>query len=55
MRKAEPKITLVIQKKILKITKKPVSCEVFADDTINMILQGSKISKWGKMFMSKFL
>ena len=34
-------------KKILKITKKPVSCEVFADDIKNMISQGKKISKWG--------
>ena len=35
-------------KKILKITNKPVSCEVFADDIDNMILQGNKISKWAK-------
>ena len=34
--------------KILAITKKPVSCEVFADEINNMILQGQKISKWGK-------
>ena len=34
--------------KILKITKKPVSFEVFADDEIKMISQGLKISKWGK-------
>ena len=33
---------------ILKITRKPVSCEVFADDEKNMISQGKKISKWGK-------
>ena len=33
-------------KKILNITKKPVSCEVFADDTKNMIAQGIKINKW---------
>ena len=33
---------------ILKITNKPVSCEVFADDEQNMISQGKKISKWGK-------
>ena len=33
--------------KILKITKKPVSIEVFADDEKNMINQGNKISKWG--------
>ena len=33
---------------ILKITRKPVSFEVFADDEKNMISQGKKISKWGK-------
>ncbi len=33
---------------ILEATKKPVSCEVFADDEKNMISQGKKISKWGK-------
>ena len=35
-------------KEILKITNKPVSFEVFADDIKNMIIQGIKISKWGK-------
>ena len=35
-------------KKILKITKKPISFEVFADDVISMIAQGNEISKWGK-------
>ena len=35
-------------KKILKVTSKPVSFEVFADDIENMILQGKKINKWGK-------
>ena len=34
-------------KKILKITKKPVSCEVFADDIESMIHQGKKINNWG--------
>ena len=48
MRKAGAKNYVSYSKKILKITKKPVSCEVFADDAANMILQGSKISKWGK-------
>ncbi len=33
---------------ILKLTKKPVSCEVFADDIKNMITQGKKINKWGR-------
>ena len=48
MRKAGAKDYKNYSKKILKITKKPVSCEVFADDEKNMILQGLKISKWGK-------
>ncbi len=48
MRKAGAKNYVNYSKKILKITKKPVSCEVFADDAANMIFQGSKISKWGK-------
>ena len=48
MRKAGAKNYVNYSKKILKITKKPVSCEIFADDVASMILQGSKISKWGK-------
>ena len=36
-------------KKILKIcSNKPISFEVFADDTDEMIRQGLKIKKWGK-------
>ena len=35
-------------KKILKVTNKPVSVEVFADEEIEMIKQGLEISKWGK-------
>ena len=35
-------------KEIIKITKKPVSFEVFADDEKNMLLQAYKINKWGK-------
>ena len=46
MRKAGAKDYSNYSKKILKITKKPVSCEVFADDVKNMIIQGNKISKW---------
>ena len=38
---------------ILKITNKPVSCEVFADDEKGMISQGLKISKWGKNIFSE--
>lgn len=35
-------------KKILKMTKKPVSIEVFADDVEEIIDQGFKINNWGK-------
>ena len=34
--------------RILKITKKPISLEVFADNEKDMINQGFKISEWGK-------
>ena len=48
MRKAGAKDYSKYSKEILKITDKSVSCEVFADDMDNMILQGNKISKWAK-------
>jgi len=48
MRKAGAKDYLIYSKKILKITNKPVSFEVFADDEKDMISQGLKISRWGK-------
>tara|TARA_B100000989_G_C19437712_1_gene425889 strand:+ start:277 stop:969 length:693 start_codon:yes stop_codon:yes gene_type:complete len=48
MRKAGARDYSKYSKKILKTTTKPVSLEVFADDVKNMILQGNKISKWGK-------
>jgi len=48
MRKANAKNYEDYSKKILKITKKPISFEVFADDEKKMIFQGKKISKWGK-------
>ncbi len=48
MRKAGAKNYLKYSKQILKITKKPVSLEVFADDVKNMSYQGNKISKLGK-------
>ena len=48
MRKAGAKNYSQYSKDILKVTNKPVSCEVFADDVKNMIMQGKKISKWGK-------
>ena len=34
-------------KSILKLTNKPVSCEVFADDNQSMIHQGKIINNWG--------
>jgi transaldolase len=48
MRKAGAKNYSYYTKNILKITNKPVSCEVFADDVKNMIRQGVEISSWGK-------
>ena len=48
MRRAGAKDYQSYSKKILKLTSKPVSCEVFADDERNMINQGKKISGWGK-------
>ena len=48
MRKVGARDYKIYSQKILKIIKKPVSFEVFADDEKNMILQGLKISKWGK-------
>ncbi len=48
MRKAGAKNYTNYSKKILTLTNKPVSCEVFADDVKNMISHGNKISKWGK-------
>ena len=48
MRKAGAKDYTIYSKDILAITNKPVSCEVFADNRREMILQGNKINKWGK-------
>ena len=48
MRKAGAKNYSQYSKNIIKVTNKPVSCEVFADDVKNMLIQGEKISKWGK-------
>ena len=48
MRKAGAKNYKEYSKKILKITNKPVSCEVFADDETGMIHQGRIINQWGK-------
>ena len=48
MRKAGAKSYTKYSKEILKLTNKPVSCEVFADDFKNMKQQGIIINKWGK-------
>ena len=48
MRKAGAKSYSKYSREILKITKKPVSCEVFADHEKEMIIQGHEINKWGK-------
>ncbi len=53
MRKAGAKDYAKYSKKILKITNKPVSLEVFADDMKNMILQGKQISNWSKNIFVK--
>jgi len=53
MRKAGAINYISYTKKILKITNKPVSCEVFADNQKEMIDQGLKISKWGKNIFVK--
>jgi len=46
MRKAGAKQYADYSKQILKITNKPISFEVFADNEKDMISQGKKISKW---------
>ena len=48
MRKAGAKDYIKYSKDILAITNKPVSCEVFAVNSIEMIFQGNKIYTWGK-------
>ena len=48
MRKAGAKNYKAYSQKILRITNKSVSCEVFADDENTMISQGVKINNWGK-------
>ena len=48
MRKAGAKDYKSYSLELLKVTKKPISCEVFADDEKQMIFQGEEISKWGK-------
>ena len=48
MRSAGAKSYKEYSKKILNITKKPISFEVFADNIDEMISQGIHISQWGK-------
>ncbi len=48
MRKAGAKDYSIYSKKILKITQKPLSLEVFADNVDDMIIQGKMINKWGR-------
>ena len=53
MRKAGAKNYSKYCKNILKITKKPISFEVFADDKKNIINQALKIKNWGKQVYVK--
>ncbi len=53
MRKAGAKNYSQYCKNILKITKKPISFEVFADENKNIINQALKISSWGKQVYVK--
>ena len=46
MTKAGAKNYKKYSQKILRLTSKPVSCEVFADNENEMIIQGNMISKW---------
>ncbi len=48
MRKAGAKDYKSYSKKILKICKKPISFEVFADDFLAMKNQALQINKWGR-------
>ena len=53
MRKAGAKNYSKYCKNILKITRKPISFEVFADDKKNIINQALKIKNWGKQVYVK--
>ena len=53
IRKAGAKNYTKYCKNILKITKKPISFEVFADDTQNIIKQAKKINNWGNQIYVK--
>ena len=53
MRKAGAKDYSKYCQNILKVTKKPISFEVFADDDKNIINQALKIKRWGKQIYVK--
>ncbi len=53
MRKAGAKNYTEYCKRILKVTKKPISFEVFADENEKIIKQANKIKKWGKQIYVK--
>ena len=53
MRKAGAKNYEYYCKQILKITNKPISFEVFADNEKDMVSQGKKIKSWGKNIFVK--
>ena len=53
MRKAGAKNYESYSKRIINVTNKPISFEVFADNKIQMIKQGIKISKWSNVVYVK--
>ena len=53
IRKAGAKNYYKYCQSILKITKKPISFEVFADDNKNIITQALKIKDWGNQIFVK--
>ena len=53
MRKTGAKDYTKYCKNILKITKKPISFEVFADDNKNIVKQALEIKNWGKQIYVK--
>ena len=53
MRKAGAKNYENYSKRIINVTNKPISFEVFADNKVQMIKQGIKISKWSNVVYVK--
>ena len=53
MRKAGAKNYESYSKRIINVTNKPISFEVFADNKVQMIKQGIKISKWSNVVYVK--